>query len=77
MKTLDDRAVALMGTLPCDEPKSLVYEAYRKGALDQHKIDIEKACEWWRKLTEKGNNHGIAYPVTDGWIDAFRKAMEE
>ena len=38
-----------MNTLPVDEPKSLVYEAYKIGASDQRKIDIEKAWTLFEK----------------------------
>ncbi len=37
----------------------------------------EKACKFWYKLTEEGSKYHIGYPVTKGWINKFRKAMEE
>lgn len=52
-------------------------QAYKDGATEQRKIDVDKACKWWSKLTNKGNKSEIAFPVTDGWIAEFRKAMEE
>lgn len=33
-KTIEERAIELMNTLPVDEPKSMVYEAYKIGATD-------------------------------------------
>lgn len=48
-KSIEERAIELMNTLPVDEPKGLVYEAYKKGASDQRKIDIEKAWKVFEK----------------------------
>lgn len=39
METLEERAKLLMNTLPCEDPKGLVYEAYKKGATEQKAID--------------------------------------
>lgn len=44
--TIEERAKQLMDTLPCDEPKGLVYEAYKVGATDQKAIDIDNAVKW-------------------------------
>lgn len=70
MKTIEERAIALMNTLPCEEPKSLVYDAYKLGATEQKQIDIDKACEWWK-------SRGEVFGITPYQIERFRKAMEE
>ena len=57
-KTLKERAIELMNTLPVDEPKSLVYEAYKKSAIDQRKINIEKACDWIEENLFTVNENG-------------------
>ena len=49
MASIEERAIELMNTLSVDEPKGLVYEAYKKGASDQRKIDIEKAWTLFEK----------------------------
>ena len=49
MASIEERAIELMNTLPVDEPKSLVYEAYKIGATNQRKIDIEKAWKVFEK----------------------------
>lgn len=73
-----------MNTLPVDEPKGLVYEAYKKRATDQRKKDIDKACEWLKnKVTSF-----VYVECEDAWdatcifdtnalIESFRKATEK
>lgn len=64
-----------MNTLPCEEPKSLVYEAYKLGANDQLKIDIDKACKWLMNYFKNGDF--IQHYSVDNFVKNFRKAMEE
>ena len=53
---------------------------YIKGATDQRKIDIDKACEWiherrdWYVETE---DNGISGKLSDDFFAEFRKVMEE
>lgn len=67
-----------------------ITDAYYVGATEQHKIDIEKACEVYRKelleIIETLNKVGKQlYNVDelgelislDGCVKDFRKAMEE
>lgn len=57
---------------------------YIKGATDQHKIDIEKACEWIRRNTEqRTDSYGSIwvesnrYETQEEFIERFKQAMEE
>ena len=78
-KTIEEKAIELMNTLPVDEPKGLVYEAYKKGASDQRKIDIEKACEWLSTLPEQLDVYEDSHYVIDRdtLIEQFKQTMEE
>ena len=46
---------------------------YKKGAKEQRKIDIDKACEW---LEEHLYEEMFDLPFNN-WIELFKKAMEE
>ena len=70
-KTLEERAIELMNTLPVDEPKGLVYEAYKKGASDQRKRDIEKACYFIKRNTTLDR-----WVNVDAIAEQLRKTME-
>lgn len=80
--SISSRAKALADTLPCEESKGLVYNAYKKGATDQRKIDIEKACEWLMEnvsnyLYNTGGFEEYIPQCGDAMFIDFRKAMEE
>lgn len=46
---------------------------YKKGAKEQRKIDIDKACKWLRTTTQCG-----VHPCSsNSFVEDFRKAMEE
>lgn len=65
MTTIEERAKALQDTLPCDEPKGLVYHAYIQGATEQRKIDTEKVYHALEKILSKE------------MLDNIRKILEE
>lgn len=73
--TIEERAKQLMDTLPCDEPKGLVYEAYKAGATDQKAIDhseehlnwiIKQHYLWSYEMCQCDNNECCTFK---GWID--------
>ena len=51
----------------------IAYVAYIAGAIGQKDIDIDKACKWIKENVECGVHPQSAY----GFVDMFRKAMEE
>lgn len=82
MAAIDDRANALYPISNDDYNEPIGYytyadlktdecNAYIKGATEQHKIDIDKACEYLR-IHIFGH-----YPTREKIVNDFRKAMEE
>lgn len=59
-----------------NEKELTIERAYELGRIRGIKDTIDKACKFWYKLTEEGSKYHIGYPVTKGWINEFRKAME-
>lgn len=52
-----------------------IYSKYC-GAVEQKRIDIDKACEWLKSANgHRFNGFEIVY--TQGFINDFRKAMEK
>lgn len=77
MKTIEQRAVdafpfrtyAPAGCGALLEEQKKLRSGYVRGATEQRKIDIEKACEWWGSRCD---NLGISRYQ----IELFKKAME-
>lgn len=65
MTQIEERAKVLQDTLPCDEPKGLVYHAYVLGATEQRQIDIEKVY------------HALEKILSNEVLDNVRKILEE
>lgn len=84
--TIEERAIEYQGQLASSFlgfPDLLegAYHGYIKGATEQHKIDIDKACEW---LKEHAMYYGYASGIdatyaydADMLVKNFRKAMEK
>ena len=55
------------------------YDSYIKGAIDQRKIDIEKACKWLSTLPEQLDVYEDSHYVInrDTLIEQFKQTMEE
>lgn len=70
--SIRERAKKLSDTLPVNEPKGLVYDAYVFGAHDQTKILTNNACEWLEKFIEKNFNTFI----DNDTMDEFKQAMK-
>lgn len=85
MKTIEEREdIFVERELPHNEGTDFWRDGYREGlrvgyhfgAIEQEAIDIEKACEWLRKLYQPIDGHD--YPlVAEKMVEKFRKAMEE
>ena len=74
--TIEERADAYVGhPEEIDEFTSETIKrcAYICGAKEQKVIDIDKACKWLKENIEGGVHPQSAY----GFVDRFRKAMEE
>ena len=57
-----------------NEALARIYEeAYIAGAKEQNRIDVDMACKWLKENVEGGVHPQSAY----GFVDRFRKAMEE
>lgn len=54
--------------------KQYSYRAYIKGAIEQHKIDIEKACDAFAEIIDS-----VLYSqnLKQSAIESFRRIMEE
>lgn len=50
---------------------------YLKGATEQHKIDIEKACEAYCKTCDTKECEDFGCEYCCDWVEKFRKAMEK
>ncbi|MBQ0153816.1 MAG: hypothetical protein KBS70_03420 [Bacteroidales bacterium] len=62
-----------------DDGMRCIEIGYKCGATDQRKIDIEKSCEWLRKIGAFStlsfhDEEGVSQEVYE---DMFRKAMED
>lgn len=71
MRTIEERAkeAGIVSQFRSDYPydKKSVEFGYIKGAIDQKKIDIDKAYKWLHARNV----------LTEASIEGFRKAMEE
>lgn len=64
-KTMEERAEIIY------KGNTIEQDAYIKGATEQRKIDIEKACEWMANFKFREE-----FPLYD-YVGNFRKAMGE
>lgn len=69
--TIDERAYAYADDDMNEEYASGKAVGYIAGATEQKKMDIDKACEWFKK------NYREYVLGGEDMITAFRKAMEE
>ena len=77
MKTIEERAkeAGIISQYKSDyryDKRSVEY-GYTQGAIEQKAIDIDKACEFLKENLQCGVHPCSAY----GFVDMFRKAMEE
>ena len=73
MKTIEERVTEYTNKEWTPEYHFIAKESYIAGAKEQKVIDINKACEWIKENVECGVHPQSAY----GFVDRFRKAMEE
>ena len=73
MKTLEERATKYANKEWTPEYHFVAEESYIAGAKEQKVIDINKACEWLKENIEGGVHPQSTY----GFVEKFRKAMEE
>lgn len=82
--TIEQRAKAYEEDYPNMDDSYYSYyvrDGYIKGATEQRKIDIEKACEWLLLHSRDALAHGYnliegKFAIGDKFIENFRKAME-
>ena len=72
-KTIEERAKKYVWKEWTPEYHFIAEESYIAGAKEQKVIDINKACEWLKENIEGGVHPQSVY----GFVDRFRKAMEE
>ena len=73
MKTIEERATEYANKEWTPEYHFIAEESYIAGAKEQKVIDINKACEWLKENIEGGIHPQSTY----GFVEKFRKAMEE
>ena len=73
MKTIEERAIEYANKKWTFDVHFIANESYIAGANEQKAIDIDKACEWLKENVEGGVHPQSTY----GFVEKFRKAMEE
>lgn len=76
MKTIEERALEYAKKSGIDHYTDyfdFCKQDYIAGATEQRKIDIDKTCEWLKENI----NGGVHPSSTYGFIEKFRKAMNE
>lgn len=72
--TIEERATVFADKGLPNNIEGAIRYTYIYAANEQHKIDIEKACQWL--LREYAYNGSMAV-IDEKLIEDFRKAMEE
>ena len=73
MESIEERAKKYVWKEWTPEYHFIAEESYIAGAKEQKVIDINKACEWLKENIEGGVHPQSA----DGFVEKFRKVMEE
>ena len=73
METIAERASEYANNEWAFKIHYIAEESYIAGAKEQKVIDIDKTCEWLKENIEGGVHSSSTY----GFVEKFRKAMEE